>query len=170
MLSRLLNAFTPSTIPSALLVLGEFGSTIHVLHLLPESSINERFSITTSSSATAFHRNGATEQAREQIGTVTLHVGDGETADSFLDDVETRIRELRADSSSLSPAQQQTGTDDRIKLLLCDHRVVNKALQNLGAESLAVINYKIKGPALSRCPALHVKHGVSERKPRGDLD
>ncbi|OAA52569.1 hypothetical protein BBO_00410 [Beauveria brongniartii RCEF 3172] len=112
MLSRLTNAFTPSTNPSALLVLGEFGSMIHVLHLLPENSINERFSITTSSSATAFNRNGATEQSREQIGTVTLHVGDGETANSFLDDVETRIRKLRGDSSDLSPAQQQTGTVD----------------------------------------------------------
>ncbi|KAM3508659.1 hypothetical protein MY11210_006661 [Beauveria gryllotalpidicola] len=110
MLSRLINAFTPTAFPSALLVLGEFGSTIHILHLLPEDSINERFSITTSSSATAFHHSGATEQAREQIGTVTLHVGDGETANSFLDDVETRIRKLRGDSSGLSPAQQQTGT------------------------------------------------------------
>lgn len=110
MLSRLTNAFSPSTSPSALLVLGEFGSTIHILHLLPENSINERFSITTSSSATTFHCNGATEQGREQIGTVTLHVGDGETADSFLDDVETRIHKLRGDPSGSSPAQQQTGT------------------------------------------------------------
>ncbi|KGQ04884.1 D-amino-acid oxidase [Beauveria bassiana D1-5] len=113
MLSRLTNAFSPSTSPSALLVLGEFGSTIHILHLLPENSINERFSITTSSSATTFHCNGATEQGREQIGTVTLHVGDGETADSFLDDVETRIHKLRGDPSGSSPAQQQTGTVNR---------------------------------------------------------
>lgn len=63
MLSRLINAFASSSIPSALLVLGEFGSTIHILHLLPENSTNERFSLTTSSSATAFHYNGATEQA-----------------------------------------------------------------------------------------------------------
>jgi hypothetical protein len=40
-------------------------------------------------SSTAFHRGGATEQAREQIGVVTLHAGDSETANSFLDDVET---------------------------------------------------------------------------------
>lgn len=110
MLSHLINAFTPSTISSTLLVLGEFGSTIHILHLLPENSINERFSLTTSSSATAFNHSGATEQTREQIGTVTLHVGDGETANSFLDDVETRIRKLRENSSGSSPAQQQTET------------------------------------------------------------
>ncbi|OAA45622.1 hypothetical protein NOR_03411 [Metarhizium rileyi] len=105
-----MSAFTPSHKSSALLVLGKFGSTIHILHLRPENSINERFSLTSSSSATAFHHNGATEQAREQIGTVTLHVGDGETANSFLDDIEARMRKLRDDSSGCSPAQQQTGT------------------------------------------------------------
>ncbi|KAM3500129.1 hypothetical protein MY11210_009549 [Beauveria gryllotalpidicola] len=110
MLSYLLNAFTPSTNSSALLVLGKFGSTIHILHLLPENSAIERFSLTSSSSTTAFHHSGATEQAREQIGTVTLHVGDGETANNFLDDVEARIRKLRDDSSGSSLAQQQTGT------------------------------------------------------------
>ncbi|KAJ2976190.1 hypothetical protein NQ176_g5094 [Zarea fungicola] len=110
MLSHVMTAFTPSTNSSALLVLGNFGSTIHILHLLPENSINERFSLTSSSSATSFHHGGATEQAREQIGTVTLHVGDGETANRFLDDVETRIRKLRGDSSGSSPMQQQTGT------------------------------------------------------------
>lgn len=108
-LSHLINVFRPSTISSALLVLGEFGSMIHILHLLPEDITNERFSLT-SPSATAFHHSGATEQAREKIGTVTLHAGDGETADSFLDDVERRIRKLRDDSSGSSPAPQQTGT------------------------------------------------------------
>ena len=38
---------------------------------------------------------GTREQTREQIGTVTLYVGDGETPNSFLDDVETRFRKLR---------------------------------------------------------------------------
>lgn len=58
----------------------------------------------------------------------------------------------------------------RIELLLGDYRVVNKALQDLGAESLAVINCKIKRAALSRCLALHVKRGVRERKPRSDFN
>jgi hypothetical protein len=47
MLSRLVDIFTPSTTPSVLLVIGKFGATIRVLHLLPEN------------------------------GTVTLDVGDG---------------------------------------------------------------------------------------------
>lgn len=72
---------------------------IRVLHVLPENSINERFGLTTSASTTAFHHSGATEQARERIGTVTIHAGDGETPDSFLDNVETRMRKLRDASS-----------------------------------------------------------------------
>ncbi|KAJ5941128.1 hypothetical protein N7516_001296 [Penicillium verrucosum] len=80
--------------PSVLLVIGKFGATIHVLHILPENGTIERFSLTTPSSTTTFRHRGASEQAREHIGTVTLHVGDGETANSFLDDVETRIRKL----------------------------------------------------------------------------
>ena len=110
MLARLTNIFTRSTSPSVLLVIGKFGATIHVLHLLPENGTIERFSLTTPSSTTTFRHRGATEQAREQIGAVTLHVGDGETANSFLDDVVTRIRKLRNDSLSSSPGQLQTGS------------------------------------------------------------
>jgi hypothetical protein len=117
MLARLINTFTPSTTPSALLVIGKFGATIHVLHLLPENGSIERFSLTTPSSTTTFRHGGATEQVREQIGAVTLHVGDGETADSFLDDVETRIRKLRNDSLSSSPAQLQTGSVEVTQLV-----------------------------------------------------
>lgn len=106
MLSRLRNAFTPPSNPSALLVLGNFGSMIYVLHLIPENSKNEHFGFTTFSSTTAFRHSGAREQAREQIGTVTLHVGDGETASSFLDDVEIRTRKLRDDYFGLTPTQQ----------------------------------------------------------------
>ncbi|OOQ83196.1 hypothetical protein PEBR_36280 [Penicillium brasilianum] len=87
------NIFTASTTPSALLVIGKFGATIHILHLLPEDGTIERFGLT--SSTTTFRRGGATEQVREQIGEVTLHIGDGETANSFLNDVETRIRSVQ---------------------------------------------------------------------------
>ncbi|KAB8210661.1 hypothetical protein BDV34DRAFT_186233 [Aspergillus parasiticus] len=89
MLTHLINTFTPSATPSALLVIGKFGTTNHVLHLLPENGTIERFNLTTPSSTTTFRYSGAIEQTREEIGAVTLHVGDGETADSFLDDVET---------------------------------------------------------------------------------
>ncbi|KJJ31202.1 hypothetical protein AFLA70_544g000840 [Aspergillus flavus AF70] len=90
---------------------------IHVLHLLPENGTIERFNFTTPSSATTFRRGGATEQAREQIGTVTLHVRDSETADSFLDNVETRIRKLRNDSLSSNPAQLQIGSAEVTRLV-----------------------------------------------------
>ncbi|CEJ58476.1 Putative Title: questionable ORF [Penicillium brasilianum] len=103
MLAHVRNVFTASTTPSALLVIGKFGATIHVLHLLPEDGTIERFGLTTPSSTTTFCRSGATEQVREQIGEVTLHIGDGETAYSFLDDVETRIRKLRNIFPELDP-------------------------------------------------------------------
>ncbi|KAJ9295073.1 hypothetical protein DTO271G3_6243 [Paecilomyces variotii] len=115
MLARLIDRFTPSTTPSVLLVVGNFGVTINVLHLLPENGTVERFNIT--SSRTTFRDGGAREQGREQIGTVTLHAGDGETPNSFLDDVETRIRKLRNDSLSSSPAQQQTGSVEVTRLV-----------------------------------------------------
>ena len=86
MLARLISTVTPSTTPSPLLVIGRFSATIHVLHLLLENCNIERFSLTTQSST--FRHGGATAQVREQIGAATLHVGDGETANSFLDDVE----------------------------------------------------------------------------------
>lgn len=117
MLALLTNIFTRSSSPSVLLVIGKFGAMIHVLHLLPENGTIERFGLTAPSSTTTFCHRGAREQAREQIGTVTLHVGDGETADSFLDDVETRIRKLRNDSLSSSPAQLQTGSVEVSKLV-----------------------------------------------------
>ncbi|TQV94207.1 hypothetical protein IF1G_07086 [Cordyceps javanica] len=63
MRSYLINMVTPSANSSALLVLGKPGSTIRVLHLLPENGSTERFALTTSSSATAFHHGGAREQA-----------------------------------------------------------------------------------------------------------
>lgn len=115
MLARLMNKFTPSTTPSVLLVVGNFGATINVLHLLPENGTIERFSIT--SSRTTFRDGGAREQGREQIGAVRLHVGDGETANSFLDDVETRIRKLRNDSLGSSPAQLQTDSVEVTQLV-----------------------------------------------------
>lgn len=54
MLSRLINTFTPSTTPSALLVIGNFGVMIYVLHLIPENGTIERFGVA-SPSSTTFH-------------------------------------------------------------------------------------------------------------------
>ncbi|KZN89614.1 hypothetical protein EN45_082270 [Penicillium chrysogenum] len=114
MLASITNIFTRSISPFVLLVIGKFGATIHVLHLLPENGTIERFSLTTPPSTTTFCHRGTREQAREQIGTVALHVGDGETANSFL---ETRIRKLQNDSLSSSPAQLQTGSVEVTQLV-----------------------------------------------------
>lgn len=65
---------------------------------LEDGSI-ERFSST--SFSLTFHIGAFREQDREQIGTVTLYVGNGELMGSFLDDVETRIRQLLKSDDSL---------------------------------------------------------------------
>lgn len=78
------------------MLLATSGATIDVLHVLPEDGTIERFGLT-NPSCTTFRHRGAYERSREQIGTVTLHVGDGETARSFLADVDTRIRRLQTD-------------------------------------------------------------------------
>lgn len=107
MLTRLKVSFTRPASPSALLVIGNFGALIHVLHLLPEDGTTiERFGVKSPSTRTSFRHRGATEQAREQLGTVTFHVGDGEDADSFLDDVETQICRLQTGSVEVSQLVQ----------------------------------------------------------------
>lgn len=48
MLSHLKNIFTRSTgPPSVLLIIGNFGAMIHVLHLLPEDGTIQRFGLST---------------------------------------------------------------------------------------------------------------------------
>ncbi|OJI90439.1 hypothetical protein ASPTUDRAFT_37146 [Aspergillus tubingensis CBS 134.48] len=50
MLSHLKNTFTRSTgPPSVLLIIGNFGAMINVLHLLPEDGTIQRFGLTTRS-------------------------------------------------------------------------------------------------------------------------
>jgi hypothetical protein len=53
-----------------------------------------------------------------------------------------------------------------MELILSNFPIVNKALQNLSAESLTVVDNKIKGAALRRCTALHVERVIGEHKPR----
>ncbi|KAI0735141.1 hypothetical protein C8Q76DRAFT_272638 [Earliella scabrosa] len=84
MLSHFKNIFSSTSARSVLLVVGNIGCTVHVLHVLPEDGSVERFSFTTPSSITTFRYRGAQEQSREQVGDVTLHVGDGETVTRFL--------------------------------------------------------------------------------------
>lgn len=122
MLARLRNAIAPPSAPSTLLVIGNFGAMINILHLLPEDGAIERFGL--GSAATTFHRYGATEQARQQIGTVTLYAGDGETPCGFLDDVETRVRKLWNESQSSGPASMETGNVNPIQLV---HDILRQA-------------------------------------------
>lgn len=125
MLTRLINALTPTRAPSALIVIGYLRTTkttINILHLVPEDGSIERFGLTTNSSTTPFRHKGATEQAREQIGTVTLHAGDGESAAKFLEDVDTRVRKLWNDSLNSKSAtekqtQAQTDSDEVTRLV-----------------------------------------------------
>lgn len=114
MLSRLLNAFTPTTYPSVILIVGDFSVATEIFHLLPEDGTIERFSLSTPSSTTTFRYGGATEQTREQIGAVQLHVGDGETTSRFLDDVERETRKLWSDY--LNSEQGPKGTIDVLGL------------------------------------------------------
>lgn len=111
MLNRLVNTLTlskdPYFAPSALLVVGTFGSPLHFLHLVPENGTIERFRHSVSSSIKPFSRRGFKEQAREQIGTVTCYIGDGETTSSFLHDVENRVRKLWNDFVSSNDKQMQ---------------------------------------------------------------
>ncbi|KAJ5728965.1 uncharacterized protein N7483_003473 [Penicillium malachiteum] len=108
MLASFKNIFTPSTYPSALIAIGNFGprATITVLHLVPENGTTEQFGFTPSQ--TKFNHYGAKEQPklREQIGTATLYVGDGESEFSFLDDLKTRIHKRQKDSLSLKQEEQ----------------------------------------------------------------
>jgi hypothetical protein len=89
MLARLINAIYPPGHPSALLVVGNPDSRIYVVHILPEDGHIERF-VSKSSSTTMFRDHRFTEQARKQIGTVTLHVGDREGPLKFLQELRTR--------------------------------------------------------------------------------
>jgi hypothetical protein len=73
------------------LLVCELDSTIFILHLVPENDIIERFG-----------QRGATEQMREQIGTITLHVGDGATTTGFLNNLERLAARCRSASKSAS--------------------------------------------------------------------
>lgn len=59
MLACLINAFTSTTTPSAVLVVGRFGDMIDILHLVPEDGTIERMS--TLSTSTTFHYDGSRE-------------------------------------------------------------------------------------------------------------
>ncbi|KAK2759115.1 hypothetical protein FQN54_003214 [Arachnomyces sp. PD_36] len=177
MLARLKSAIFSPGIPSALLAIGTFGTTVEFLHLIPENGTTERFSLT--SSATTFRRYGATEQSRQQIGDITLHEQDLEALDTFVDDVEARARQLWKGSLKAADVQEgemeatrlvQDVLRQRIELVLSDSSCLDEALQNLAAESLTVIHNQIERTILRRLSALKVKRGVRDPNRRRDFD
>ncbi|TFY51934.1 hypothetical protein EVJ58_g10297 [Rhodofomes roseus] len=100
--------FTRPKHPSALLLVSD-GSMTHILHPVPEvPDLIEQWGSSCSNRPpdAPFRRNGAREQWREQIGTVTLPVHTSETMD-FVADVYDRMRKLRADN------EQAQSTDMR---------------------------------------------------------
>ena len=94
MFTRLSKIFTSvnDTNPSVVFVVGNFESMINILHLVPEDGSTERFGVTPT--RPTFSHGGATERSREQIGNITLHVGDGETVITFLQDVEAKASKM----------------------------------------------------------------------------
>lgn len=63
---------------------------VNVLHVVPENGAVERFGCS-HRLATPLRYGPAADSAREQLGSVCLHFGDGETAKQFLDEVGTRV-------------------------------------------------------------------------------
>ncbi|KAK2855532.1 hypothetical protein FQN49_005099 [Arthroderma sp. PD_2] len=108
MFARLINAFTSPKNPSVIIVIGKFGGSIDILHLFPETGEIERFS--KSFGPPTFRSYGSREKAREQIGTAIIYAGDGESLNSFLDDVETRIRKRWVSSMTSSPSSVESVT------------------------------------------------------------
>ena len=155
MFSRLVNAINPPGFPSAVVVVGNAGSFINILHLIPEDGTFERYG-TSRTSTKRFYR--AKTQACEQIGTVTIHVGDGDRADSFLDDVETRASELRdsflASNSPLRTTDMETTrlVQDILQPAALDairKREVRERSMN-ATKTLAVSIFRIRRPTAGK--------------------
>ena len=130
MLDRIKQAFNHPGYPSAVVVLGPFGSYIDFLHVTPEDGTVDRVHCTQMS---PFRYAGAKEQAREQIGTVCFYSeGNGDTKTAFFDDVETRASKLynktynnsnnHKDRRSISDSENLTGgvgtADELVKKVL----------------------------------------------------
>lgn len=79
--------------PSVVLVIGELSRSASVLHIVPEDGTSERLGIFRQQSD-VFTYGGSTEQFREQLATITLHVGDGEHPMTLLHDISSKAKEL----------------------------------------------------------------------------
>ncbi|KAI1916582.1 hypothetical protein LOZ65_005216 [Ophidiomyces ophidiicola] len=111
MLARLKSIIFPPPNPSAVVVIGSFGVSIKCLHVVPEDGTIECF--TTKPAPSSFRLYGATEQSRQQIGTVTV-----ENHLQFMGEIEKRIRELWNKTSCLNLETQQQLDDTAVSKLV----------------------------------------------------
>ena len=118
MLSRL-RGFIPGTsrpaYPSTILTLElpTDSGTIYALHIVPENGEVEAFG---QPRLPTLHLRYAKEKSREQLGTVFLHVGDGESPFEFLDQISANSVELLSEQkSSASLADHSTTVDEALR-------------------------------------------------------
>lgn len=90
--------------PSALLVIGPAPSAqmphMSVLHIIPETRATEHFNTSDISRKTLSYA-GATERTREQLGTVVLHVGDGEDRHALLNELRETAEQHMVSSTNV---------------------------------------------------------------------
>lgn len=82
-----------NTHPSVILVLGGPSTTVYALHIVPEDHVAEQFGYSCTGETTIKYK-GATEVSRERLGSVLLHVGDGERARDFLEELRAQATKL----------------------------------------------------------------------------
>lgn len=101
----------PSTILT--LELPTDSGTIYALHIVPENGEVETFGQT---KLPHLHLRYAKEKSREQLGTVFLHVGDGESPFEFLDQTSASSVELLSEQkNSASLADYSTIVDEALR-------------------------------------------------------
>lgn len=118
MLSRLCDLLKGNSspgYPSAILTLElpTDSRTIYALHIVPETGEVETFG---QSRLPTLHLRYAKEKSREQLGTVFLHVGDGESPFEFLDQISASSVELLSEQkNSASLADHSTTADETLR-------------------------------------------------------
>ncbi|EIW63442.1 uncharacterized protein TRAVEDRAFT_26711 [Trametes versicolor FP-101664 SS1] len=123
MLSQLSNIFSSKGAPSALLVLSIPNvRAVSILHIIPEDGATEQFKLSNTYTPSTIRFRGATEQSREEIGTVMLHTGDGESSLAFLESVADRASKItdraatnRSTPEEIGNAEVSRWVDDVLK-------------------------------------------------------
>ncbi|OJT10255.1 hypothetical protein TRAPUB_13209 [Trametes pubescens] len=116
MLSQLYNLFSSKGAPSALLVLSVPNvRAVSILHIIPEDGTIEQFKLSNTYSSTHIYCRGATEQSREEIGTVMLHTGDGESSLAFLEGVADRVNKTTDRPTTVRSAHEEIGSAEVLR-------------------------------------------------------